>query len=113
MGKERIQKNTSQTCLQASECCRKLSEFYQLPVGNGLPEALEGLCEVVLFAVKTAGFLCSGMTTQPATQDFTKASLPRLPGLLIVLRGSVVKQFEAEPSIGRVSKSIALDFAPT
>ena len=49
---------------------------------------------------------------QPATQDFSKASLPRLSGLLIFSRGSMAKQFEAEPSIGRVSEAIALDLAP-
>jgi len=36
MGTERIQKNTSQTCLQVSESSGKLSEFQLLMISNGL-----------------------------------------------------------------------------
>jgi hypothetical protein len=46
-----------QAGLQASENGGKLSACLQLPVGgHGLPEALEGLCEVGFFAVQTVGF---------------------------------------------------------
>ena len=45
-----------QTVLQISENAGQRSACLQLPVVNGLPEALAGLCEVALFDAKTAGF---------------------------------------------------------
>src|SRR5690348_4270437 len=101
-----------QTDMQVSEHSGQQSACLQLPVVNSLPEALEGLCEVALFSAQTACFSRSWMTMQPAAQDFTKAPLPRFSGLLIVLRDRAVKQFEAEPSVGRVCQATVLDLAP-
>ena len=82
---QRIQEHSIQTGLQVSEHGGQRSACRQLPVGHGLPEALESPCEVALFAVHMAGFFCSGMTAQPAAQDLSQASLPRFPDLLVVV----------------------------
>ncbi len=79
-----------QTYTQVLQRSSKRLELYLLVASGSLPEALKGLCNIVLFALQTTRHRSLGMTPNPAINHPSEAVLHPYPRLLVSIHECAV-----------------------
>src|SRR5690349_15637903 len=70
-------------------------EFQALGRSGGLPEALKGLSNIILFTLQATGSLSAGMTIQTGKQEPTEAALHVSPGFVIGLHSRALYKLDS------------------
>src|SRR5450759_5123596 len=102
-----------QTCTQVLQRSSQRPEFQLLVASSSFPETLEGLCDIVLFALQATRHCSLGMTTNPVMNNPSEAMLHPGPRLLIALHECSVKEFQAIPFCVRCTPAIVVYFCQT
>jgi hypothetical protein len=102
-----------QTCTQVLQRSSKRPEFHLLVARSGLPEALKGVCDIVLFALQAICHCSSGMIANPIMNHPPEAVLYPGPCFLIALYDCSVKEFQTIPPCVRFTPAIIINFSQT
>jgi hypothetical protein len=77
---------------------------------GGLPEALKGLSDIVLFVFQVTGSLSLWMTSQPPSYYPTEAVVHAYPGLLIALDDRTAEEFDTKCIGAWLTSAIVVEF---
>src|SRR6516162_649178 len=105
-----IHDGSIQTQAQVMQSSSKRVEFQLLGQVGGLPEALKGLRNIVLFALQATGGLSAGMATQPAKHQSTETVLHPGPGFLVPMHSRTAYQLDTIGICVRLTPALVVEF---